>query len=205
MFTRRRSGLVGAAVLMLLLTAVPVSAVTSPSGERSIGNTSQGGAAIEPAYDYNTGKVTYILTPKNAFFSKANGHAVAPLYIVAYPPSYPGWTLDCMGVPGNCPDHDGLIAGAATGVEPSVYGTDPSAVPGHDHLLGLANTGGDWNVAWHVYVILFTNTAAANTHVTTLNQLQADLDSGDAVSIDSGIIFNCNAVPASLYWSGTPV
>jgi len=61
------------------------------------------------------------------------------------------------------------------------------------------------NVAWHVYVILFTNTAAANTHVTTLNQLQADLDSGDAVSIDSGIIFNCNAVPASLYWSGTPV
>jgi hypothetical protein len=205
MFILRRSGLVLAAALMLLVAAVPVSATPSPSGERSIGNASHGGASIEPAYDDNTGKVTYILTPTNAFFSNANARAVAPLYIVAYPASYPGWTLDCMGVPGNCPDHDGLIAGAATAVEPSVYGTDPSAVPGHDHLLGLANTGGDWNVAWHVYVILFTNTAAANLHVTTLTQLQADLDSGDAVSIDSGIIFNCSVVPASLYWSGAPV
>lgn len=200
----RRSGLIAGAALMLLAAAVPVSA-TGPSGERSIGNTSKGGVTIEPAYDYNTGQATYILTPTNAFFSKANAHAVAPLYIVVYPSSYPGWTLDCMGVPGNCPDHDGLIAGAATGVEPGVYGTDPSAVPGHDHLLGLAKTGGDWNVAWHVYVVLFTNSAAANTHVTTLTQLQADLGSGDAISLDSGIIFNCSSVPASLYWSGTPV
>jgi hypothetical protein len=200
----RRSGLVAGAALLLLAAAVPATATSSPSGERFIGNTSQGGAAIEPAYDYSTGTATYFLTPTKAFFSKANGRAVAPLYIVVYPSTYPGWTLDCMGVPGNCPDHDGLIAGAATGVEPGVYGTDPAAVPGHDHLLGLANTGGDWNVAWHMYVILFTNSAAANTHVTTLSQLRADLDSGDAVSVDSGIVFNCSAVPASLYWSGTP-
>jgi len=200
----RRSGLVAAAALALIAGAVPASATTGPSGERLIGNTTNGGAAIEPAYDYNTGQPTYILTPTKAFFSKANGRAVAPLYIVVYPTSYPGWTLDCMGVPGNCPDHDGLIAGAATTVEPGVYGTDPSAVPGHDHLLGLAPTGGDWNVAWHVYVVLFTNSAAANTHITTLAQLNGDLDSGDAVSIDSGIVFNCSAVPASLYWSGSP-
>jgi hypothetical protein len=110
-----------------------------------------------------------------------------------------------MGMPGNCRDHDGLIAGAATAIESGVYGTDPAAVPGDDHLIGLANTGGDWNVAWHVYVILFTNSAAANSHVTTLTQLRDALDGGDAISVDSGIIFNCNVVPASLYWSGSPI
>ena len=207
MSKRRRSFIFAAAVVSVLLAAVPVSATPAPSGDRLIGNVSQGhGGAIEPAYDYNTGALTYILTPTGAPFpSKANDHAVAPLYIVVYPPSYPGWTLNCMGVPGNCPDHDGLIAGAATGLESGVYGTDPAAVPGHDHLIGLANTGGDWNVAWHVYVVLFTNSAAANTHVTTMTQLQADLDGGDAISVDSGIIFNCSAVPASLYWRGTPI
>jgi hypothetical protein len=201
----RRSGLVAAAALALLVAAYPVSATTAPSGERLVGNTAHGGAAIEPAYDYNTGQATYILTPSKAFFSKADENAVAPLYIVVYPASYPGWTLDCMGLPGNCPDHDGLIAGAATAVEPGVYGTDPAGVPGHDHLLGLANAGGDWNVAWHVYVVLFTNSTAANTHITTLTQLQGALGSGDAISIDSGIVFNCTVVPASLYWSGSPV
>lgn len=207
MFVFRRSALVAATAGVLLLTAAPVSATTAPSGERFVGNaTLSHGAAIEPAYDYNTGNLTYILTPTGAPFpAKANTHAVAPLYIVVYPASYPGWTLSCMGVPGNCPDHDGLIAGAATGIEPGVYGSDPAAVPGHDHLIGLANTGGDWNVAWHVYVILFTNSAAANSHITTLSQLQNALGGGDAISVDSGIIFNCSAVPASLYWKGTPV
>ena len=207
MVVLRRSFLVVAAVTALLLAAMPVTASGLPSGERFVGNAAQGhGAAIEPAYDYNTGNLTYILTPTGAPFpSKANANAVAPLFIVVYPASYPGWTLSCMGVPGNCPDHDGLIAGAATAIEPGVYGSDPAAVPGHDHLIGLANTGGDWNVAWHVYVILFTNSAAANSHITTLSQLQNALGGGDAISIDSGIIFNCSAVPASLYWKGTPV
>jgi len=207
MAMRRRSIGLAAAVVSLLLAAVPASATSAPSGDRLLGNTTQGhGAAIEPAYDYNTGSLTYILTPTGAPFpAKANQSAVAPLYIVVYPASYPGWTLNCMGVPGNCPDHDGLIADAATAIEPGVYGTDPAAVPGHDHLIGLANTGGDWNVAWHVYVILFTNSAAANSHVTTLTQLQDALDGGDAISVDSGIVFNCSAVPASLYWRGTPI
>jgi hypothetical protein len=203
----RRSALVAAAIVALLLAAVPVSAATGPSGERIAGNATLGhGGVVEPAYDYNTGSLTYILTPTGAPFpSKANAHAVAPLYIVVYPSSYPGWTLNCMGVPGNCPDHDGLIAGAATAIEPGVYGTDPGAVPGHDHLIGLANTGGDWNVAWHVYVVLFTNSAAANSRITTLTDLQEALGGADAISVDSGIVFNCSAVPASLYWRGTPI
>ena len=203
----RRSALVAAAAVALLVAAVPVSATSAPSGERIVGNATLGhGGVIEPAYDYNTGSLAYILTPTGAPFpSKANAHAVAPLYIVVYPSSYPGWALNCMGVPGNCPDHDGLIAGAATAIEPGVYGTNPAAVPGHDHLIGLANTGGDWNVAWHVYVVLFTNSAAANSRITTLTQLHDALGGGDAISVDSGIVFNCNSVPASLYWKGSPI
>lgn len=203
----QRSLTFAAAAVALLATAIPVSATEPPSGERIVGNATLGhGAVVEPAYDYNTGSLTYILTPTGAPFpAKANAHAVAPLYLVVYPSSYPGWTLNCMGVPGNCPDHDGMIAGAATAIEPDVYGTNPAGVPGHDHLIGLANTGGDWNVAWHVYVILFTNSAAANSHITTLTQLHDALGSDDAISVDSGIIFNCSAVPASLYWNGTPI
>ncbi len=203
----RKSLIVAVSAIALALAAGPAQAAGLPTGERFLGNASQGrGAVIEPAYDLNTGELTYILTPTGAPFpSKANEHAVAPLYIVVYPSTYPGWTLSCQGVPGNCPDHDGLIAGAATAIEPGVYGTDPAAVPGHDHLIGLASTGGDWNVAWHVWVILFTNSQAANTHVTTRGQLEAALDSGDAISIDSGIVFNCSAVSASAYWRGTPV
>jgi len=199
--------IVAALISALAFAAGPAQATSLPSGERFVGNFSQGrGAAIEPAYDDANGALTYILTPTGAPFpSNANRHAIDPLYIVVYPSSYPGWTLNCMGVPGNCPDHDGLIAGAATALESGVYGTDPSAVPGHDHLIGLPNTGGEWNVAWHVFVILFTNSAAANTHVTTLSQLQDDLDGGDAISVDSGIIFNCSAVSASAYWRGTPL
>ena len=203
----RRSMLVATAAVALLAAAAPATATRAPSGERIVGNaTASHGGVIEPAYDYNTGSLSYILTPTGAPFpATANAHAVAPLYIVVYPSSYPGWTLNCMGLPGNCPDHDGLIAGAATAIEPGVYGTDPAAVPGHDHLIGLANTGGDWNVAWHVYVILFTTNAAANSHITTVTELGDALGGGDAISIDSGIVFNCSAVPASLYWNGTAI
>lgn len=191
----------------VLLMASPGLSVATPTGERMVGNALKGhGAVIEPAYDYNNGELTYLLTPTGAPFpSKANAHAVAPLYLVVYPSSYPGWTLNCMGVPGNCPDHDGQIAGAATAIMPSVYGTDPAAVPGHDHLVGSANTGGDFNVAWHVWVILFTNSAAADTHITTLDALNGALDDGNAISVDSGITFNCNIVSSAVYARGVPL
>jgi len=188
-----------------------------PSGERIVGNAAGGhGGVIEPAYDYNTGNVTYLLTPTGAPFpSKANLRAVAPLYLVVYPSTSSDLApFDCMGVPGNCPDHDGLIAGAATAIMPSVYGANPANVPGHDHLVGAANTGGDFNVAWHVYVELFTSTAAVS-HITTLSELQAAWGSGAILTgtsfplteegVDSGITFNCNIVPAQTYNRGTPV
>jgi hypothetical protein len=113
-----------------------------------------------------------------------------------------------MGVPGDCPDHDGVIASVATTVLPGVYGSDPTTVPGHDHLVGVAPTG-DFNVPWHVLVELFTSDAAV-THITTIAQPQAAwaagkiLATGSGMGIDTGITFVCSVVSANTYLAGTP-
>jgi hypothetical protein len=208
-FKSALAGLVAASIMVLI---GPSSAFASlPTGEHAHGNVS-----IEPAYDDMTGNIVYLQTPnKHAPLnpdnptSHVNPHAVAPLYIVVYPPATPG-TFNCMGVPGNCPDHDSAIASVATSTEPLVYGTDPSLVPGHDHLVGVANTGGDFNAAWHVFVEVFTP-GATITHITTLAQLQTAWASGsiDATAsgqgIDTGITFLCAVVSQSSYNAGTPV
>lgn len=190
----------------LIVTALPMAGAASglPSGERAHGN-----VTIEPAYDDYQGGIVYLQTPNRLAplnptqpINGVNSHAVAPLFLVVYPPGTPG-TFNCMGNPGNCPDHDAAIAGVATGLMPSVYGSNPSVVPGHDHLVGNRRTG-DFNVAWHVYVELFTSSAAV-THITTLAGLQAAWASGGLEEIDSGITFLCPIVPASLYANGSPV
>lgn len=175
-----------------------------PSGEHALGNTK-----IEPAYNDYNGSIVYLLTPNRLAplnptqpINGVNPHAVAPLFLIVYPPGTPG-TFNCMGNPGNCPDHDGAIAGVATSVMPSVYGTNPAAVPGHDHLVGLPGTG-DFNVPWHVYVELFTS-AGAVSHITTETQLQNAWSSGAILELDSGITFACPVVSAHSYASGTPV
>ncbi len=173
-----------------------------PSGEHLVGQVS-----IEPAYDYNTGSLVYLGTPiKSPFPSKSNAqHSTAPLYLIEYPPGSNPGTLNCMGVPGNCPDHDGEVATAATQIMPSVYGSDPTVVPGHDHLVAAASTGGDFNVSWEVWEVVFTSVAAAQkAHITTLAQLDSAIARHDAVSVDLGFAFNCNIVPATVYWQGTP-
>lgn len=186
-----------AAVVALLLVAAPVGA-SPPSGERLTGR-----LAIEPAYDDESGQIIYLATPTKAPFpSHANSHAVAPLYLVLYPPGTPG-TFNCMGVPGNCPDHDLDVAAAATHIMPSVYGTDPTAIPGHDHLVDGPG-GSDWNVPWRVYLELFTSQAAV-THITTEAQLEAAIEAGDIVEVDSGIEFLCSVVSSKAYWTGTPI
>lgn len=190
----------------LIFAAVPVtsSADTLPTGEHAHGN-----VTIEPAYDDFNGALLYLQTPvRHAPLNPTqptngvNQHAVAPLYLIVYPPGTQG-TFNCMGNPGNCPDHDGAIAGVATSVMPGVYGTDPFAVPGHDHLVGNRHTG-DYNTAWHVWVELFTSSAAV-THITTLAGLQAAWSSGALRELDSGVTFLCPIVPAKLYESSAPV
>lgn len=185
------------------LFPVNVFADSLPSGERTHGNVS-----IEPAYNDFDGSIIYLLTPNrlaplgaNNPINKVNSHAVAPLFLVVYPPGTHG-TFNCMGVPGNCPDHDGAIAGVATSVMPGVYGTNPGTVPGHDHLVGVAPTG-DFNVPWHVYVELFTSSAAV-THITTLSGLEAAWSSGSILELDSGITFACSVVSQNVYLGGAP-
>ena len=87
---------------------------------------------------------------------------------------------------------------------PAVYGNDPTLLPGHDHVADPPG-GADWNVAWEVIEVLFTNAAAANTHLTTDQEIADAVKAGDAIEIDLGFAFNCSSVPAQLYWKGTPV
>lgn len=171
-----------------------------PSGERLLGQSS-----IEPAYDDQTGNLTYLLTPiRSPFPTHTSSRAVAPLYLVEYPPGSTVGTLNCMGVPGNCPDHDGEVATAATTIMPGVYGTDPTVVPGHDHLVAVPASGGDFNVAWEVFEVLFTSKAAGNTHLTTEAAIEDAVGRGDAIEVDLGFAFHCSVVPARVYWRGTP-
>lgn len=193
-------------LLAVACLAVPFAFVGSaqatglPTGEHIVGH-----AAVEPAYNADTGQIMYLLTPEKAPLpAKANGHAVSPLYLVEYPKSSSVGTLNCMGVPGNCPDHDGLVATVATQAMPSVYGTDPTVLPGHDHIADPPGKP-DFNVAWHVIEVLFTSADAANTHLTTDAAVQNAVANGDAIEVDLGFAFNCSVVSASVYAHGTPV
>jgi len=203
----------GAMLLALCMLSAPVLALAAdlPSGESVVGH-----AVIEPAYDDSTGSIVYLLTPSRLAplgpanpINGVNPHAAAPLYIVVYPPGT-GGTFNCMRVPGNCPDHDPTIAFVATALQQGTYGKDPSAVPGHDHLVGVASTGGDFNVPWHVYVELFTSTQAV-THITTLSQLEEAWANGSidptasGKGVDTGITFVCSVVSQKAYMAGTPV
>jgi hypothetical protein len=177
--------------------------VTPPSGEVQFQQSS-----IEPAYNDLTGKITYFMTPDKAP-EHANGHAVAPIYLIVYPASASGvGTLNCQYQPAdNCPSHGAKLAGLAELEEPSVY---KNGVWGHDHLLAAPPSppasGGDFNISWLPVIVLFTNSAAANTHITTLKQLDAELadHNVEEIPVPNGT-FECVIVPAETYEMGTPV
>jgi len=171
-----------------------------PSGEHMLGN-----SLIEPAWEDVSSTIVYLLTPLGAPFpTHTSSHAVAPLYLVEYPPGSNVGTMNCMGVPGNCPDHDIEVATAATTIMPSVYGTDPTLVPGHDHLIAGPASGGDFNISWEVVEILFTSKAAV-TRLTTEAAVDAAIARGDAIEADLGFAFHCSVVGPAPYLKGTPV
>src|SRR5579859_3185929 len=96
-----------------------VFADSLPSGERTLGN-----ATIEPAYNDANGSIVYLLTPNRLAplgasnpINTVDSNAVAPLYLVVYPPGT-GGTFNCKGVPGNCPDHDTVVADVVTSTPP---------------------------------------------------------------------------------------
>ena len=204
---------VAASALLAGLSAVPAAASSLPSGERIVGGTaSHGGTVLEPVYDDMTGQIRYVSTPRGAPDPvNSNPVASAPFYLPVYPAgSTVGVTLNCQDVPAeNCPDHGPAVAGLAQALEPGVYG---GGVIGHDHLMAGPGSHGDFNVAWVPTLVLFTNSAAANTHITTLAQLNAMIASGDVktVPLDGtngfpNLTFHCSVVSAAVYAHGVPL
>lgn len=199
---KTRLAVVSAVVLLCMALAPRAHAQGLPSGEVQLGK-----SFIEPAYDDMTGDMIFLLTPLGAPFpSKANPHAVSPLYLIVYPTSAGGsvGTMNCMHAGGdNCPDHGPGISGAAIALDR--FGVYADGVWGHDHLVD-APGGSEFNIAWQVHVLLFSSTAAANNHITTEEDMDAAIDAGDLYeAIPNAAIFNCNVVPASTFNRGTPV
>jgi hypothetical protein len=88
-------------------------------------------------------------------------------------------------------------------------GQDCSLVKGHDHLVGVPSTGGDFNVAWHVVLVVFTSKAfqdgAINTRIKTLDQIKALVANNEAITVDTPVTFNCSITSERTYELGTPV
>jgi hypothetical protein len=187
--------------IVCVWVAPHVNAAGTPSGERTLGQTT-----IEPAYDDMTGNLIYLLTPNHvANPVNSNPRASAPLYLIVYPNSSADsvGAMNCQHEGGdNCPDHGPEIAGAAMGINPNGVYTD--GVWGHDHLVD-APGGSEFNVAWEVHVLLFTNSIAANTHVTTEDEMDALLASHDLIDTFVPTTFNCSVTSAATYNRATPV
>jgi hypothetical protein len=188
-------------VLLLVVSASGVAnAAALPTGETQLGQ-----SLIEPAYNDADGTLIYLLTPLNAPVHP-NIHNTAPLYVIMYPTSAANviGTVNCQHQPmDNCPDHGPLLAGLAIQTIPAVYG---GGVWGHDHILAAPGSGGDFNILWEPIEVLFTNSAAAKTHITTLAQLHAAEISSDVMEIPlPPATFHCSVVPAASYNNGTPV
>jgi hypothetical protein len=190
-------------MLGVVLMATGASASTLPTGETILGQ-----SVIEPAYNDVNGSLTFLLTPFHPPVTP--NEPVAPLYVIMYPTSAASsvGTVNCQHQPAdNCPDHGPLLAGLAATVEPAVYG---SGVWGHDHILAVPPSpppgGGDFNIIWEPVVVLFTSSAAANTHITTLAQLNTARANHDVTEIPlPQADFYCSVVSAAAYNHGTPV
>lgn len=193
---------------------VATKAQTVSSGQHAFGQ-----SEVEPAFDDSNGNAIYLKSPlKNPFPSEANPRATAPMYTVVYPLSstVPADQLNCQ--PTNC-DHLNVLPfadsdyGALPGSDQACMdfngGSSCSPVKGHDHLVGVASTGGDFNQAWHVELVIFSSTAfldgSINTRITTLSQLLALEQSGDVFIVDTPITFNCSVTSEETYDRGTSV
>lgn len=220
-FSRRALVALGAVVV-----AGALSGAAWASGPPYSGQVFFSGGSVEPAINDANGATVYLLTPKQAP-TNANSAAVAPLYLPVYPlaSTLDPTALNCQ--PTNC-DHVnvlpfsnplyplGTVTVPAIGTFPGGTFTGGTYL-GHDHLVGVPPTG-DFNVAWHVYLLVFTPHAvfdgAINTRITTLSQIGGEVLAGDlvntmpppgsdnptgAVGIDTEIIFNCSIVSSKVY------
>ena len=177
-----------ALAFVLMEQGTALASTTWYSGQRAFAQ-----VTVEPAVDLATGNEIFLLTPNNAPLpSKAAEAATAPLYLPLYPASstIPANTLNCQ--PTNC-DH----------VQTFAY-----PLKGHDHLVGIPPTG-DWNVAWDVILVIFTEQGfadgAINTRILTQTQLDAAVAAGDVVEFGPVLTFNCSRTSIRTYLNGTPL
>jgi len=174
--------------LLVGLTGSASGQITWYSGQRAFGQ-----VVIEPAVDSATGSEIFLLTPdRGPFPSKAAQRAHAPMFLVLYPATstIDANSLNCQ--PTNC-DH----------LQTFAY-----PLKGHDHLVGVPPTG-DFNVAWDVILVTFTDQGfqdgAIDTRILTLDQLNAALAAGDATTIGPVTTFNCSITSAVTYLKGIPL
>ena len=180
------------------------------------GQTAFGRGTTEPAIDLATGNTIFLLTPDKAPFpSKANEHAIAPLYLTAYPststinPSL----LNCQ--PHNC-DHINVLPFLAPGYPNGGQACTQWGLPangcslliGHDHLVGVPQTG-DFNVAWNVVLVVFTplgiTHGASNHRALTLADVANLVMNHYAFEVVTPVFFNCSIVSSTVYYNGTPL
>ncbi len=193
---RKAPGVVLASVVLLGAAATAFAGVdTWYTGMRAFGQ-----VTVEPAVDYMTGNEVFLLTPNKAPFpSKANAVATAPLYLVAYPTS--STITDALNCTPTTCDHAQRI--------PVPWYPDGGLLKGHDHLVGIANTHGDFNIAWKVELDFFTqkgfSDGAINHRILTLTDLDNAKKAGDIAPMDIGVTFNCSATNSAVYAHGTPL
>jgi hypothetical protein len=208
------------ALVLVLAAVVPAaaSASTYPSGQRTVG-----GVTLEPALDAANGSLVFLSTPDGTqqggqvhLTTKNN----APLWLPVYPAdsTVDESLLNCQHLGwDNCPDHGPLIAGIAQslGSGTPAFGLGAShaydvGVLGHDHLVGIASTGGDFNVVWVPVALFFTDQGvtdgAINHRMTTLTDVQTAISNGDVEQLTlTPAAFKCASVSVAVYNHGTPV
>lgn len=181
--------------LVAMMAPIADAQTTWYTGMRAFGQ-----VTVEPAIDNANGQQVFLLTPNKAPFpSKAPEKAQSPLYLVAYP------TTSTITEPFNCTpttcDHAQTV--------PLPWYPSHGLLKGHDHLVGIPRTGGDWNVAWDVELDAFTpkgfEDGAINHRIMTLDALNTAKSNGDIQAIDIGVVFNCSSTNIATYLRGTPL
>lgn len=186
----------GALIAGIAGTSSTASAQTTwYTGMRAFGQ-----VTVEPAINDANGEQIFLLTPNKAPFpSKAPEKAQSPLYLVAYPTN--STITDAFNCTPTTCDHAQRV--------PLPWYPSGGLLKGHDHLVGLPQTGGDWNVAWDVELDAFTQQGfadgAINHRILTLDELNDAKRRGDIQALDIGVVFNCSSTNIATYLRGTPL
>jgi hypothetical protein len=182
--------------------------VPPPTGERAHAQ-----SVLESVFNAeNYGEIGYINTPNGTQHPvPSNPKSWSPIFVVEYPKGSTintGGTgatgpLSCWHMPTeNCPSHGNALAGAAASIMPSVYG---AGALGHDHVMDFHGADG-WNVAWEPILVLFTNSAAANTRLLTETQIANAVTAGNAMEVPlPSAAFHCSQVSESVWALSTPL